>query len=87
MVRQNRGVSLLYTEFYGYIDKGGNWVIPPTYPEAHPFYEGLGRVRPAGINKGRAGILGAGLLGYVDTKGKMAIAAQFAWAVEKRVCT
>lgn len=80
MVQQNHGTFLWYRELYGYIDKAGNWIIRPAYPEAHPFFEGLGRVRPSGVNKGRAGILWAGLLGYVDTTGKMAIPAQFAQA-------
>lgn len=77
MVHQAGGPFILYTEHYGYIDRAGNWIIPPTYPEAHPFCEGLGRVRPSGLNKGRLGILEAGPIGYVDPAGKMAIPAQF----------
>lgn len=80
MVRQHRGIFVMHTEIYGYIDRFGNWVIPPSYPEAHPFFEGLGRVRPSGVNRGRGGIVSAGPFGYVDATGRMAIAAQFALA-------
>lgn len=50
---------------WGFIDKTGNWVIPPQFDYADGFSEGLAAVE---VNK---------KIGYVDITGKMVIQPQF----------
>ena len=82
MVRREKGKFIFHTVVYGYIDKSAKWIAKPIYPEAHPFHDGLGRVRVSGTNRGRAGITNAGPLGYMDTTGKMVISAKFKKAAD-----
>ena len=53
---------------YGFIDKNGNWVIPPTHVFAYDFSEGLAPVRTA---DDRAG--------FINKKGEIAIPLQYSW--------
>jgi hypothetical protein len=59
---------------WGFVDRTGKWVIPPTYASAKPFSEGLAVVgvpeKDSYDNK----------YGYIDKTGKMVIPASFAFA-------
>lgn len=56
----------------GYIDKNGDYVIPPSFPSAGPFANGLAPVLDEATNK----------WGFIDKKGKFVIAPQFSKARE-----
>jgi hypothetical protein len=77
VVQHSAGISILYTQSFGYIDRTGKWLIQPQWPEAHAFSGGLARVIVKGTNRGRAGITNRGGYGYVDATGKLAISDQF----------
>lgn len=51
---------------WGFIDTGGVFVIPPTFLEAHPFKDGLSRVRDAN-----------GLFGFINKKGSYIVPPEF----------
>jgi hypothetical protein len=59
---------------YGFIDKSGQFVIAPRYPDAKSFSEGLAAVS-TGFAQG-----GASNWGYIDTTGAMVITPRFASA-------
>jgi hypothetical protein len=42
-------------DHFGYVDADGRWILAPGAPEAHPFSEGLARVRLHGLKGGRIG--------------------------------
>jgi len=58
---------------WGFIDRRGNWVIPPAFACAAPFSEGLALI---GVREGE----GAWRYGYIDKKGAMVIKPQFSAA-------
>jgi hypothetical protein len=55
----------------GYIDKDGNWAIPPKYSWANEFSEGFASVD--------AGLGGESKLGFIDRKGLEVVPPQYDW--------
>ncbi len=53
---------------YGYIDRSGDWKIPPRFDRALPFSEGL------------AAVANCGVWGFIDSKGEFQIPPQFSFA-------
>lgn len=55
---------------FGYVDKDGEWAIEPQFCEAHPFVEGLARVR-TGTDFSEPSY------GFIDTNGRLVIDDDF----------
>jgi hypothetical protein len=64
----HRGKNILMKEKYGYIDRTGQYIIPPQFDGANNFSEGL------------AAVWIYGKWGYIDRTGEYTIAPQFDWA-------
>lgn len=71
------------SDLWGYIDKQTNWIVKPQFCMAGRFSEGLAAVYIGGISLD-SGCRG-GKWGFINTKGKIVIPAQFdrVWAFSK----
>jgi hypothetical protein len=59
--------AVVVGKLFGFIDKTGTMLIPPTYPDVGEFSEGLAAVK-LGSN---------GKWGYIDTAGRVVIKPEF----------
>lgn len=68
---------------YGYVDKGGKWVIEPQFDEARSFHEGVALVNLGGANerikesKEQAWEFKGGKWGLIDKSGKWIVKPKF----------